>query len=141
MDFALTEEQRMIQDTARNFAEKEIAPHVEEDEKNHFWRKEIFLKMAELGFFGFSIDEKYGGNGMGFLEGALAIEQVAKVHTSWRMAFNMQCWGPGLTIQKFGTRRAKAALYPQVCQRRIYRQLRHDRAGYRFGCRFDEMPC
>ncbi len=35
MDFALTEEQKMIQDTAKNFAEKEIAPHVEEDEKNH----------------------------------------------------------------------------------------------------------
>ena len=103
MDFALTEEQKMIQDTARSFAEKEIAPHVEEDEKNHFWRKEIFDKMAELGFFGFSIDEQYGGNGMGFLEGALAIEQIAKVHTSWRMAFNMQCWGPALTIQKFGT--------------------------------------
>ena len=68
MDFALTEEQRMIQETAKNFAEKEIAPFVEEDEKNHFWRKEIYDKMAELGFFGFCIDEKYGGNGMGFLK-------------------------------------------------------------------------
>ena len=46
MDFALTEEQRMIQETAKNFAEKEIAPHVEEDEKNHFLRKEIYDKMA-----------------------------------------------------------------------------------------------
>jgi len=113
MDFALTEEQKMIQDTARSFAEKEIAPHIEEDEKNHFWRKEIFLKMAELGFFGFSIDEKYGGNGMGFLECTLAIEQVAKVHTSWRMAFNMQCWGPALTIQKFGTEEQKQHYIPK----------------------------
>lgn len=113
MDFALTEEQKMIQDTARSFAEKEIAPHVEEDEKNHFWRKEIFDKMARLGFFGFSIDEKYGGNGLGFLEGSLAIEQVAKVHTSWRMAFNMQCWGPALTIQKFGTEEQKQRYIPK----------------------------
>lgn len=113
MDFALTEEQRMIQETAKNFAEKEIAPYVEEDEKNHFWRKEIYDKMAELGFFGFCIDEKYGGNGMGFLEGALAIEQVAKVHTSWRMAFNMQCWGPALTIQKFGTDEQKEHYIPK----------------------------
>jgi glutaryl-CoA dehydrogenase (non-decarboxylating) len=66
--------------------------------------------MAGLGFFGFCIDEKYSGNGMGFLEGTLAIEQVAKIHTSWRMAFNMQCWGPALTIQKFGTQ-AQRELY------------------------------
>jgi len=107
MDFALTQEQQMIQDMARNFAENEIKPHVEEDEKNQHWRREIFEKMAGLGFFGFCIDEKYGGNGMGFLEGTLAIEQVAKIHTSWRMAFNMQCWGPALTIEKFGTQAQK----------------------------------
>jgi glutaryl-CoA dehydrogenase (non-decarboxylating) len=97
----------MMQDMAKNFAENEIKPYVEEDEKNQHWRREIFEKMAELGFFGFCIDEKYGGNGMGFFEGTLAIEQVAKVHTSWRMAFNMQCWGPALTIQKFGTKAQK----------------------------------
>lgn len=113
MDFALTEEQQMLQDMAKNFAEGEIAPHVDEDEENHHWRKEIYDQMAELGFFGFSIDEEFGGNGMGFLEGALAIEQVAKVHTSWRMAFNMQDWGPALTIQKFGTDEQKRAYIPK----------------------------
>ena len=113
MDFALTEEQNILQDTAKNFAENEIKPHVEEDEKNHHWRKEIFDKMAELGFFGFCIDEKYGGNGMGFMEGTLVIEQIAKVHTSWRMAFNMQCWGPSLTIQKFGTEEQKQHYIPK----------------------------
>ena len=107
MDFAQTQEQQMIQDMAKNFAENEIKPYVDEDEKNQHWRREIFEKMAGLGFFGFCIDEKYGGNGMGFLEGTLAIEQVAKVHTSWRMAFNLQCWGPALTIQKFGTQGQK----------------------------------
>ena len=52
MNFALTQEQQMIQDMARNFAENEIKPHVEEDEKNQYWRREIFEKMAGLGFFG-----------------------------------------------------------------------------------------
>ena len=113
MDYALTEEQKILQDMAKNFAENEIRPHVEEDEKNHYWRKEIFDKMAELGFFGFCIDEKYGGNGMGFMEGTLVIEQIAKVHTSWRMAFNMQCWGPSLTIQKFGTEEQKQHYIPK----------------------------
>ena len=113
MDFALTEEQKMVQKMARDFAEKEIAPYVDQDEENHHWRKEIFDKMAELGLFGFCIDEEYGGNGMGFLEGALVIEQVAKVHTSWRMAFNMQDWGTSLTIQKFGTEEQKKFYIPK----------------------------
>jgi glutaryl-CoA dehydrogenase (non-decarboxylating) len=113
MDFELTPEQKMLQDMARDFAENEIKPHVEEDEKNQHWRKEIFDKMAELGFFGFCIDEQYGGNGMGFMEGSLAIEQVAKVHTSWRMAFNMQCWGPALNIQRFGTEEQKKHYIPK----------------------------
>lgn len=113
MDFALTDEQKMLQEMARDFAENEIKPYVEEDEKNQHWRREIFEKMAELGFFGFCIDEKYGGNGMGFLEGVIVIEQIAKVHTSWRMAFNMQCWGPALTIQKFGTEEQKQHYIPK----------------------------
>ncbi|MBS4062121.1 MAG: acyl-CoA dehydrogenase family protein [Bacteroidetes bacterium] len=113
MDFALAEEQKILQEMAKTFAENEIKPHVEEDEKKQHWRKEIFDKMAELGFFGFCIDEKYGGNGMGFLEGVLVIEQIAKVHTSWRMAFNMQCWGPSLTIQKFGTEEQKQHYIPK----------------------------
>jgi glutaryl-CoA dehydrogenase (non-decarboxylating) len=113
MDFALTEEQKMVQKMAKDFAENEIAPYVDQDEENQHWRREIFDKMAELGLFGFSIDEKYGGNGMGFMEGALAIEQVSKVHTSWRMAFNMQCWGPALTIQKFGTEEQKQYYIPK----------------------------
>lgn len=113
MDFEWTQEQILLQDTAARFAEQEIAPYVEEDEKNHFWRKDIFDKMAALGFFGFSIDEKYGGNGMGFLEGSLVIEQIARVHTAWRMAFNMQCWGPALTIQTFGTEEQKRHYIPK----------------------------
>ena len=52
MDFALTDEQKMVQDMARNFAEKEIAPFVEEDEDNHFYRREILTKMGELGLLG-----------------------------------------------------------------------------------------
>ncbi len=113
MDFALTEEQKMVQIMARDFADNEIAPYVDQDEENHYWRKEIFDKMAELGLFGFCIDEQYGGNGMGFLEGALVIEQISRVHTSWRMAFNMQDWGPALTIQKFGTQEQKDHYIPK----------------------------
>ncbi|MCX5839750.1 MAG: acyl-CoA dehydrogenase family protein [Deltaproteobacteria bacterium] len=113
MNLALTEEQQMLRDTARDFAKNEIEPYVEEDERNHYWRRAIFEKMAQLGFFGFCIEEKYGGNCMGFLEGSLVIEEVSKVHTSWRMAFNMQCWGTSWTIQTFGTEAQKEHYIPK----------------------------
>ena len=73
MDFGLTEEQRMVQEMARNFAEKEIAPFIEEDEENHHYRREILTKMGELGLLGWSIPEEYGGNGMGWMEAVTAL--------------------------------------------------------------------
>ncbi|HSH68342.1 MAG TPA: acyl-CoA dehydrogenase family protein, partial [Deferrisomatales bacterium] len=69
-------------------------------------------KMADLGFFGCGIDEKYGGNGMGILESVLLAEEIAKVSPSWRLPFNMQNIGPALTVQKFGNEEQKESLIP-----------------------------
>ena len=85
MHFALTEEQQMMQDMAKNFAETEILPTLEEDEKAHKFRPELVRKMGELGFFGCSIPEEYGGSGFGFLEAVIIAEQIAKVSGSWRL--------------------------------------------------------
>ncbi|NLC77969.1 MAG: acyl-CoA dehydrogenase [Clostridia bacterium] len=112
MNFALTEEQRMLQEMARKFAEKEILPTMEEDEKNHRFRLETVKKMGELGFFGCGIPEEYGGNGMGILESVLIAEQIAKVSASWRLPFNMQNLGPALTVAKFGTEEQKQKYIP-----------------------------
>jgi glutaryl-CoA dehydrogenase (non-decarboxylating) len=67
MDFILNEEQRIVQEQARRFAEQEIRPIMSEDEKNHTFRPDLVRKMGELGFFGCCIPEEYGGNEMGFL--------------------------------------------------------------------------
>lgn len=112
MHFELTEEQKIIQNTARKFAEKEILPTLEEDEKNHRFKTEIVKKMAELGFFGCAIPEEYGGTGMGFLESVLITEQIAKVSASWRLPMNMQNIGPAVTVNKFGTPEQKEKYIP-----------------------------
>lgn len=112
MHFGLTEEQQMLQDMARKFAENEIAPTLEEDEAAHRFRPEIVKKMGELGFFGCAIPEEYGGNGMGFLESVLIAEQIAKVSASWRLPFNMQNLGPAVTVNKFGTEEQKKKYIP-----------------------------
>ncbi|MDP6427013.1 MAG: acyl-CoA dehydrogenase family protein [Rhodospirillales bacterium] len=112
MHFGLTEEQQMMQDMAKNFAENEILPTLEDDEKNHRFRTEIAKKMGELSFFGCALPEEYGGNGFGFLESVILAEQVAKVSGSWRLPFNMQNLGPAVTVNQFGTEEQKQRFIP-----------------------------
>ena len=64
MDFNLSEELQAIRETARDFAEKEIAPLAEQWETAHYFPREVIKKMADLGFYGTLIPEEYGGNGM-----------------------------------------------------------------------------
>lgn len=112
MIFDLNEEQRIVQDQARRFAENEILPTLEEDEKHHVFRPERVKQMGELGMFGCGIPEEYGGNGMGLLESVLMAEQIAKISPSWRLPFNMQNLGPALTVNKFGNEKQKEKYIP-----------------------------
>ena len=66
--FELTEEQLLVQDTARRFAEEDIAPTLEEEEKKHEFRADRVGRMGELGFFACALPDELGGNGMGFLD-------------------------------------------------------------------------
>src|SRR6516162_4056760 len=77
MDFDLTEEQRMMRDTARDFAAREIAPKAAELDKTGRWPAEIVAKMAELGLLGVAIPQEHGGAGMDALSYALAMEEVS----------------------------------------------------------------
>ena len=103
MFFELTEEQALVQETARRFAEEDIAPTLEEEEKNHEFRQDRVAKMGELGFLSCVLPEDLGGNGMGFFESVLMAEQIAEVSASWRLPFNMQNLGAPLSVAKFGT--------------------------------------
>ncbi len=112
MDFGLTEDQQMMQDMAKDFAESEILPTLAEDEANHKFRPELVRKMGGLGFFGCAVPEEYGGNGYGFLESVIISEQMARVSGSWRVPFNMQNIGPAVTVNKFGTEEQKQRFLP-----------------------------
>jgi len=110
--FELTEEQLLVQDTARRFAEEDIAPTLEEEERKHEFRADRVVRMGELGFFACALPDELGGNGMGFLESALMAEQVARVSASWRVQFNMQNLGPTLTVARFGNAAQKEKYIP-----------------------------
>ncbi|NLA86973.1 MAG: acyl-CoA dehydrogenase [Clostridiales bacterium] len=115
MDFGFSEEQKMIAELAKDFAEKEIAPHIEEDEENHHYRREILTQMGELGLLGFNIPEEYGGNGLGWMEAVAALYEISKVHTSWRLSISGNVWGPAMTILHHGTEEQKQKYIPGLC--------------------------
>lgn len=86
MDFGLNEDQQQIRQTIREFAEAELAPHVSEwDETQHF-PVELRPKFAELGIMGVLVPEEYGGAGMGYIEYATIIEELARVDPSIGLA-------------------------------------------------------
>ena len=107
VEFAFTEEQEQLQKSVREFAEGEIAPHVMEwDEASHF-PVEIIPKLAEMGLLGVIFPEEYGGAGLGYIEYALAIEELARVDGSVGLivaAHNSLCSNH---IFKFGTEAQK----------------------------------
>jgi alkylation response protein AidB-like acyl-CoA dehydrogenase len=82
VDFDFTEDQKMLKQTVRDFAEKEIAPTVMEfDEKQEF-PFEIMKKAGELGLMGIMFPEEYGGAGLGYVEYALAVDELSRVDGS-----------------------------------------------------------
>ena len=107
MDFKLTEEQRMVQEAARDFAQNELLPGViERDEKQEFPREQM-AKMAELGFMGMMVDPKYGGSGLDTLSYVLVMEELSKVDASSSVVVSVNnslvCWG----LETFGTEAQK----------------------------------
>ena len=110
--FELSEDQLLVQETARRFAEEDIAPTLEEEEKRHEFRADRLARMGELGFFACALPDELGGNGMGFLESVLMAEQVARISASWRVQFNMQNLGPPLTVARFGSTAQKEKYIP-----------------------------
>ncbi|MCH7827553.1 MAG: acyl-CoA dehydrogenase [Bacteroidetes bacterium] len=103
MNFDFTEEQLMIQETAREFAKSEIAPTaIERDIKAEF-PTEIVKKMGELGFLGIMVDPKYGGAGMDTISYVLAMIEISKVDASLGVIMSVNnslvCTG----LQKYGS--------------------------------------
>ena len=103
MDFALTEEQQMIREMCRNFAEKEVAPLAEETDREHKYPAELVKRMGELGLMGVTVPEKWGGAGMDSVCYAIAVEEISRAcgSTGVIMAVNnsLACW----PLDEFGT--------------------------------------
>ena len=107
MDFSLSEEQLMIRQAAKDFAQTELLPGVIERDDAQTFPDDLVGKMGELGFMGMMVDEKYGGSGLGTLSYVLAMEELSKVDASASVMVSVNnslvCWG----LETYGTEEQK----------------------------------
>ena len=107
MDFNLTEEQIMIRDAARDFAQNELLPGVIERDENQQFPTEQIKQMGELGFLGMMVDPKYGGSGLDTVSYVLAMEEISKIDASASVVMSVNnslvCWG----LETYGTEEQK----------------------------------
>ena len=115
MNFELTEEQQLIRETVRDFAEREIKPVAKElDEKAEF-SHDLTKKIGEIGLFGINIPEQYGGQGLDTLSYIIAVEEIARVDGSQAatlVAHNSLGIGP---LIDYGSEKQKMKYLPQLC--------------------------
>ncbi len=115
MDFQLSDEMQMLQETVRRFAAGRIAPYADEwDEKHYFPYEEIIKPMGEMGLFGTVIPEEYGGNEMGWLAAMIITEEIARASSSLRVQVNMQGLGCAYPISKHGSEEVKKKYIPKL---------------------------
>ena len=107
LSFALTETHRMIQDTAREFAQNEIAPSAVERDITGEFPAEIVKKLGELGFMGMMVSPEWGGSGLDTISYVIAMEEISKVDASVGVIMSVNnslvCW----EIEKYGTEEQK----------------------------------
>ncbi|MBL8611712.1 MAG: acyl-CoA dehydrogenase [Myxococcales bacterium] len=116
MDFELTEEQKLIQTTARDFARAEIAPKAAEIDKSGRWPGEIVKKMAELGFLGMAIPTEHGGAGLDTLSYALAMEEISAACASCGVIMSVNNSLFCDPVYKFGTDAQKKEILAPVAR-------------------------
>lgn len=116
MNFTFTEEQLMIKQTAKEFAETEIAPSAVDRDINAEFPYEIVKKLGELGFMGMMVSPEWGGAGLDTISYVLAMEEISKVDASVGVIMSVNnslvCWG----LEEYGTNEQKEKYLKPLAQ-------------------------
>jgi len=114
VDFKWTEEQELLRQEVRRFAEERIAPGTRERDREHRYPEEIVAELSDLGLLGMLVDEAHGGAGMDPLTYCLVIEELARICPSTAVALSVTnsvcCW----PISRFGSEELKRTVLPEL---------------------------
>src|SRR3954453_13931467 len=120
LDFDLTEEQRLLEQSVREWAAREVAPKIRELDREHRFDRNILPQMAELGLLGCSVPAEYGGAGMDYVSLGLVSEELEYLDTSLRVIMSVHAGLNCLTLLTWGTEDQKQRyLVPQAQGKKI----------------------
>src|SRR6266508_6124391 len=115
MDFELTDEQKLIEDTVRAFVDERVLPNAIQNDINHYLDMSVIEGMAELGLLGIVIPEEYGGAGLDFVSEAIACEEIERGESAFRTLISVHVGLNSLALLRYGTEEQKQRyLVPQA---------------------------
>jgi alkylation response protein AidB-like acyl-CoA dehydrogenase len=115
MDFNLSDEQKLIAETAREFADREILPRVRENDRAERFDRELARKLGEVGFLGPILDERYGGRNLDYIGYGLIVQEIGRADSSARTVVSVQTSLVGSAIEKWATVEQKERWLPGLC--------------------------
>jgi butyryl-CoA dehydrogenase len=115
MDFELSDEQRLIKETAREFTDKEIVKQSRENARNHHFDVEMVGKVAAQGYLGAIVPTEYGGAGLDYLSYGLIVEEIGRGDSAIRTVISVQTSLVCSGILKWGTEEQKHKYLPKLC--------------------------
>ena len=120
LNLDLTEEQRLLEQSVREWAAREVAPRIRELDRSHTFDRNILPQMASLGLLGISVPQEYGGAGMDYIALGLASEELEYVDTSLRVIMSVHAGLNCLTLLSWGSEDQKQRyLVPQAQGKKI----------------------
>jgi isovaleryl-CoA dehydrogenase len=114
LDFSLGETADMLRETVRGFAANEVAPRAESIDRENAFPRDLWPKLGELGLFGVTVPENYGGAGMGFVEQAIAVEEMSRASASVGLSYGVHANLCVNQLFRFATEEQKRRYLPRM---------------------------
>jgi butyryl-CoA dehydrogenase len=115
MNLDLTDEQRLIRETAREFADREIIPRARDNDRAERFDLELVRRIADMGYLGAPVAEEYGGRSLDYISYGLIVEEIGRGDSSARTVVSVQTSLVAGSIEQWGTEEQKRGLLPKLC--------------------------
>ncbi len=120
MDLTLSDEQQLISETARRFADDVIFPRIRESDRAARFDAELARRLGDMGYLGAPVSEAYGGGGLGYVSYALIVEQIGRADSAARTVISVQTSLVGGSIERWGTEEQKQRWLPGLCSGELF---------------------
>jgi alkylation response protein AidB-like acyl-CoA dehydrogenase len=115
LNLDLTDEQQLIREAARDFADREIIPRARDNDRAERFDLELVKKIADMGYLGAPVAEEYGGRSLDYVSYGLVVEEIGRGDSSARTVVSVQTSLVAGSIEQWGTEEQKRALLPKLC--------------------------